>query len=71
MTSGNMDHENVYNSDKSVSSQLLFLFSDDSYNDFVTTLLSTVESKECRYAVYDFEYTHNQMSRQKLVFVLW
>lgn len=43
----------------------------DSYNDFVTTLLSTVENKECRYAVYDFEYTHNQMSRQKLVFVLW
>lgn len=43
----------------------------ESYNDFVTTLLSTVENKECRYAVYDFEYTHNQMSRQKLVFVLW
>lgn len=43
----------------------------ETYNDFATTLLNTVDLRECRYAVYDFEYTHNQMPRQKLVFVLW
>lgn len=43
----------------------------ETYEDFCEHLLATVESRECRYAVYDFEYTHNNMPRQKLVFVLW
>ncbi|XP_064600392.1 actophorin-like [Liolophura sinensis] len=42
-----------------------------SYNDFVETLHEAEQMKQCRYAVYDVEYMHNDMQRSKLAFFLW
>lgn len=41
----------------------------ESYDDFVECVKSY--GNNCLYAVFDFEYTINEMQRNKLIFVLW
>lgn len=41
----------------------------ETYDDFLSCI--KCHEKKCLYAVYDFNYTHNDMQRQKLVFFLW
>jgi len=41
----------------------------ETYDDFVECVKGYGEN--CLYAVFDFEYTLNDMQRKKLVFVLW
>lgn len=41
----------------------------ETYDDFLN--LVKCHEKKCLYAVYDFDYMHNDMPRQKLVFFSW
>lgn len=41
----------------------------ETYDDFLSFM--KCQEKKCLYAVYDFGYMHNEMQRQKLVFVAW
>ncbi|GAB1609639.1 actophorin-like [Argonauta hians] len=41
------------------------------YQDFVMKLKEAADNNQCRYGVFDVEYKHNDMPRQKLAFFLW
>ncbi|CAI9730025.1 actophorin-like [Octopus vulgaris] len=44
---------------------------DKTYQDFVEKLQCAAGNHQCRYGVFDMEYKHNDMCRQKLAFFLW
>lgn len=48
------------------------MFAEADYKDFLIELMEAESKKECRYAVYDMEYsTKDNQTRNKLVFFMW
>ena len=49
-----------------------FLFpTDKTYNDFVMKMKSAEAQKQCRYAVFDVRFLHNEIPQERLAFFLW
>ena len=47
------------------------LFAAATYEDFVTDLKEAAKNRQCRYAIYDAQYTTKTTTKNKIIFFYW